>query len=75
MPTRRVSFSATSDRHDIARMKVHATKGIIDLDANVDFKFTNGHQPQYQFKEAYMISPLVPIYDEMQKVWFRFDRL
>ncbi len=38
-------------------MKVHATKGIIDLDANVDFKFTKGHQPQYQLKEAYMMSP------------------
>ena len=63
-------FLGNSERHDIARMKVHATKGIIDLDANVDFKFTKGHQPQYQLKEAYMMSPLVPIYDESRKYGF-----
>lgn len=56
-------FIGNDYRHDIARMKLHATKGIIDLDANMSFKYTNSQQPQYSLKETYMISPLVPIYN------------
>ena len=71
-------FIGNEHRHDIARMKLHATKGIIDLDANMDFKYTNSRQPQYSLKETYMISPLVPIYNENEKYGFgltNFDGL
>ena len=71
-------FIGNDHRHDIARMKLHATKGIIDLDANMDFKYTNSKQPQYSLKETYMISPLVPVYDENEKYGFgltNFDGL
>lgn len=71
-------FTGNDHRHDIARMKLHATKGIIDLDANMDFKYTNSQQPQYSLKETYMISPLVPVYDDNEKYGFgltNFDGL
>lgn len=71
-------FIGNDHRHDIARMKLHATKGIIDLDANMDFKYTNSQQPQYSQKETYMISPLVPVYDDNEKYGFgltNFDGL
>ena len=71
-------FIGNDHRHDIARMKLHATKGIIDLDANMDFKYTNSQQPQYSLKETYMISPLVPVYDDNEKYGFgltNFDGL
>ena len=63
-------FIGNDHRHDIARMKLHANKGIIDLDANMDFKYTNSRQPLYSLKETYMISPLVPIYNENEKYGF-----
>ncbi len=60
-------FIGNNYRHDIARMKLHATKGIIDLDANISFKYTDNKQPQYSLKETYMISPLVPVYNSDEK--------
>lgn len=71
-------FIGNEHRHDIARMKLHATKGIIDIDANMDFKYTNSKQPQYSLKETYMISPLVPVYNDNEKYGFgltNFDGL
>ena len=71
-------FIGNEHRHDIARMKLHATKGIIDIDANMDFKYTNSQQPQYSLKETYMISPLVPVYNDNEKYGFgltNFDGL
>ncbi len=71
-------FIGNQHRHDIARMKLHATKGIIDLDANMAFKYTNSRQPQYSLKETYMISPLVPVYNADEKYGYgltNFDGL
>lgn len=71
-------FIGNEHRHDIARMKLHTSKGIIDLDANMDFKYTYSRQPQYSLKETYMISPLVPIYNDKEKYGFgltNFDGL
>lgn len=42
------------------------------------FKYTDSKQPEYQLKEMYMISPLVPIYNEEEKYGFgltNFDEL
>lgn len=49
---------------DNARMKLHTTKGIVDIDANIAFVFQKNHNIKYSMKEMYMISPLVPVYDE-----------
>lgn len=71
-------FIGNNHRHDIARLKLHATKGIVELDANMAFKFTKSRQPQYSLKETYMISPLVPIYNEKEKYGYgltNFDGL
>lgn len=57
-------FRGNDYRQDNARMKVNASKYIFDFEANLAFKYTKSRQPQYQIKEMYMISPLVPIYDE-----------
>ena len=38
------------------------------IDANIAFKFTDSKQPEYSIKEMYMISPLVPIYDDTRAV-------
>lgn len=53
-----------SFRQDNARMKLAVTKNIFDLDANISFMAKDEKQPQYKLKEAYAISPLVPVYDE-----------
>lgn len=71
-------FIGNSFQQDNARMKVNAKKGVFDFDANLSFKFSNSKQPQYQLKEVYMISPLVPIYDKNEEYGFgltNFDGL
>lgn len=60
-------FLGNNYRMDNARLKVNATKYIFDFVGNLAFKYTKSEQPQYQLKEMYMISPLVPIYDEAQE--------
>lgn len=65
-------------RQDNARIKLSMTKNIFDIDANLAFKATDSKQPQYSIKEIYMISPLVPVYDEEQEYGFgltNFDDL
>lgn len=57
-------------RQDNARMKLSVTKNIFDVDANMSFKATDNKQPQYDLKEMYMISPLVPVYDETKESGF-----
>lgn len=57
-------FIGNSYRQESARSKLYMTKSIFDFDANFAFKYTKGRMPQYSLKEMYMISPLVPIYDE-----------
>lgn len=54
-------------KQENARMKLSATKNIFDIDANIGFRATKNNQPQYSLKEAYMISPLVPVYDETKE--------
>lgn len=59
-------FRGNNFRQDNARAKLHMSKYIFDFDANLAFRYTDSKQPQYSLKEMYMISPLVPIYDENQ---------
>lgn len=63
-------FLGNDFRQDNARVKVNATKYIFDFEANMAFKYTKSQQPQYQIKEMYGISPLVPIYDDNQEYGF-----
>ncbi|MEG1585711.1 MAG: TonB-dependent receptor [Bacteroidales bacterium] len=63
---------------DNARAKLNMKKYIFDVDANMAIRVTQTEVPQYQLKEVYMISPLVPVYDENQKYGFgltNFDDL
>lgn len=65
-------------RQDNARAKLRLSKYIFDVDANVAFKVTDFKNPQYSLKEMYMISPLVPIYDESREYGYGltdFDQL
>lgn len=57
-------FLGNDFRQDNARAKLLVKKSIFDFDANLAFRFSDNQQPQYQLKEMYMISPLVPVYDE-----------
>lgn len=71
-------FLGNDYRQDNARLKLHMSKYIFDFDANMAFKFTDSKQPEYSLKEMYMISPLVPIYNENEKYGFgltNFDKL
>ena len=63
-------FLGNNHRQDNARLKLRLTKSIFDVDANIGFKFTDSDQPQYSIKEMYMISPLVPVYDESREYGF-----
>jgi len=53
--------------HKNARLKINFKKSIVDVDANMFFKVSTKEQPKFSLKEVYMISPLVPIYDETKK--------
>lgn len=57
-------------KQDNARMKISATKGIFDIDANIGFRATKSEQPQYSLKEVYMIAPMVPVYDDTKEYGF-----
>lgn len=63
-------FLGNDYRQDNARLKMHISKNMFDFDANMGFKFTDNYQPEYQIKEMYMISPLVPIYDSAREFGF-----
>ena len=63
-------FLGNDFRQDNARLKLRMSKYIFDIDANIAFKFTDSKQPQYSIKEMYMISPLVPIYDDTREYGF-----
>ncbi|MDL2221300.1 TonB-dependent receptor [Parabacteroides sp. OttesenSCG-928-N08] len=54
-------------KQENARLKLSATKGIFDIEANLGLRATKSQQPQYSLKEVYMISPLVPVYDETKE--------
>lgn len=60
-------FLGSDFRQENARAKLFMSKYIFDVDANLAFKYTDSNAPQYQIKEMYMISPLVPIYDKNQE--------
>lgn len=60
-------FLGSDFRQENARAKLFMSKYIFDIDANIAFKYTDSNSPQYQIKEMYMISPLVPIYDKNQE--------
>ncbi len=49
-------FLGNNYRQDNARLKLHMSKYIFDIDANIAFKFTDSKQPEYSIKEMYMIS-------------------
>ncbi|MDR1161027.1 MAG: TonB-dependent receptor [Tannerellaceae bacterium] len=54
-------------KQENARMKLSASKNIFDVEANLAFRTTKSEQPQYSLKEVYMISPLVPVYDDTKE--------
>lgn len=60
-------FLGNSFRQDNARMKMHMTRYIFDIDANLSFRYTKSKQPQYSLKEVYRSSPLLPVYDESEE--------
>lgn len=71
-------FIGNDFRQDNVRMKLNMKKAFMTFDANINFKYTDSHQPQYSLKEMYMISPLVPIYNENEKYGYgltNFDGL
>ena len=55
---------------DNARAKLFMRKSIFDFDANLAIRYTKGEYPLYQLKEMYMISPLIPIYNEDEEHGF-----
>lgn len=57
-------FLGNNFRQDNARMKLHMSKYIFDVDANLSFRYTKSKQPTYSLREVYNVSPLVPVYDE-----------
>lgn len=48
------------------RTKIQTKKNIFTIDANLAFTATKKHGPNFNLKEVYMISPLVPVYDEKE---------
>ena len=71
-------FLGNNFKQDNARAKLRMSKHIFDFDANVAFKVTDSKSPQYSIKEMYMISPLVPIYNDDNEYGFgltNFDGL
>ncbi len=71
-------FVGNDYRQDNVRMKLQMKKAFMTFDANMNFKYTDSHQPQYSLKEMYMISPLVPIYNDKETYGFgltNFDGL
>lgn len=71
-------FLGNSFNQDNARAKVSLSKYIFDVDANMALRITKKKTPQYQLKEVYMISPLVPVYNNEEPYGFgltNFDEL
>lgn len=60
-------FLGNDFRQDNAHMKMHMTRYIFDVDANLSLRYTKSKQPQYSLKEMYRSSPLLPVYDENEK--------
>lgn len=60
-------FLGNDFRQDNAHMKMHMTRYIFDIDANLSFRYTKSKQPQYSLKEMYRSAPLLPVYDENEK--------
>ncbi|TCN61698.1 SusC/RagA family TonB-linked outer membrane protein [Acetobacteroides hydrogenigenes] len=56
--------------HKNARMKINLKKSIFEVDANMFFKASRNEQPKFSIKEAYMITPLIPIYDNSREFGF-----
>ena len=63
-------FLGNNFRQDNARVKMHMSKYIFDVDANLSFRYTKSKQPTYSLREVYNVSPLVPVYDENEKYGF-----
>ena len=71
-------FLGNRFKQDNARAKLRLSKYIFDVDANIAFKVTDSQGTKFSLKEMYMISPLVPIYDESREYGFGltdFDEL
>lgn len=52
------------------RIKINFKKSIFEVDASMYYKASRDEQPKFSIKEAYMISPLVPIYDSNEEYGF-----
>ena len=68
-------FLGNNFRQDNARMKMHMSKYIFDIDANLSFRYTKSKQPQYSLREMYGLSPLLPVYDENEKIRLCLDAI
>ncbi len=58
---------ANDFRQRNVRGKISAKKNIFQFDANVSYNATRSAFPNFSLKEAYMISPLVPVFDENEE--------
>jgi len=52
------------------RMKLSTKKSIFTVDGNMAYTNVKYRGPNFSLKEAYMISPLVPVYDSKEKAGF-----
>ncbi len=63
-------FLGNNFKQDNARAKLRLSKYIFDIDANLAFKVNDYKGTKFSLKEMYMISPLVPIYDDSREYGF-----
>ncbi len=50
-------FLGNNFRQDNARMTLHMSKYIFDVDANLCFRYTKSKQPTYSLREVDNVSP------------------
>ena len=61
---------ANDFKKENVRMKLATKKNIFTVEGNMAYTNSKYHGPNFSLKEAYMISPLVPVYDESEKGGF-----
>ncbi|MFU1858448.1 SusC/RagA family TonB-linked outer membrane protein [Sphingobacterium sp. CZ-UAM] len=61
---------ANDFKKENVRMKLGTKKNIFTVEGNMAYTNSKYHGPNFSLKEAYMISPLVPVYDTAQKGGF-----
>ncbi|TDQ77386.1 SusC/RagA family TonB-linked outer membrane protein [Sphingobacterium yanglingense] len=61
---------ANNFKKENVRMKLSTRKNIFTIEGNMAYTNSKYQGPNFNLKEAYMISPLVPIYDDKQSGGF-----